>query len=340
MSIKDLKSKTANVQARPVETRVDVEAKTAPVRQYDVTQRMHEAEKQVVELKKLLEDEQNARTEERQRLLENTASIEVPLSALVHVSGRKRNLTNQQFEELVENLKQNPLVTPISVRAAGTGKYEIISGHNRVKAFEKLNRTKIPAVVLEDGPVQADLNAFYANLFQPDLPDYEKYLGFCMMKRHLPDLTHEEIADKAGVSRSQVTKLMAFSSLPIDALKVLQEAPRALGANAAVELAAAANAGKHDLVVHAIHRLASGEIDQTTAVAQVAQPTATNQVEKAKKPKIEPRVIKRGKATYCSVRRVEKTIRLDFKSPEEAAVLEQAIFDLIESLAKQGQSKE
>lgn len=325
MGIKDLKAKTANVAARHVERAQDDEIRTAPVRMFDITQRMHEAEKRATELEAQLKAAQAG------------SQTELPLDQLVEVPGRKRNLTPQEFKELVENLRNNPLVSPITVRRIGTDKYEIVSGHNRVSVYRILDRTTIPVFIqADDNYVQADLNAFFANLLQPSLPDYEKYLGFCMIREHYPDMTHEEIADKAGVSRQQVTRLMAFAALPTEALEVLQQNPHALGANAAAELATIAKTGKHSEVIKAVQQLATGEIDQATAVEQAMRAALPALVEKPAKPKIEPRVVKQGRATYCSIRRAEKTIRLDFKTPEEAATVEQAIFDLIETMAKQG----
>lgn len=327
MGIKDLKAKTANVAARQVERTQDDEIRTAPVRMYDITQRMHEAEKRAVELEAQLKAAQAG------------TQTELPLDQLVEVAGRKRNLTAQEFNELVENLRNNRLVTPITVRRTGTDKYEIVSGHNRVAAFRILGRNTIPAFIQDDDHVQADLNAFYANLLQPSLPDYEKYLGFCMIKRHHPNMTHEEIADMAGVSRQQVTRLMAFTAFPTDALAVLHQNPHALGANAAAELAMLSKAGKHNEVLKAVQQLVAGEVDQATAVEQAMRAAAPVPAERPTKPKVEPRVVKQGRATYCSLRRAEKTIRLDFKTPEEAAAIEQAIFDLIESMSKQGSER-
>lgn len=325
MGIKDLANKTANVAARAVEKKADRDPRTAPVQLYDLTARMHAAEQRAEELEtKLKEAEANGQQE-------------ISLDLLVEASGRKRNLSSEEFGELVENLRQNPLVTPITVRPTGTGKFEVVSGHNRVEAFRQLGKSSIPAVVQNVDNVQADINAFYANLLQPSLPDYEKYLGFSMIKRRRPDLTHEEIADMAGISRSQVTKLMAYSALPTEALEALDANVRALGATAATELAAIAKKGKHAVIVDAIKKIAAGEIDQATAVAQVTKSIASESAtSKASKPHVEVRTFKQGKATYCNLRRVEKTIRIDFKDQEEAAAIEQAIADLLEKRAKEG----
>lgn len=328
MGIKDLASKTANVAARAVEKKTEREPRTAPVQLYDLTARMHAAEQRAEEL------------EAKLKVAEANGHQELSLDKVFEATGRKRNLSNDEFNELVENLRQNPLVTPITVRPTDTGKYEIVSGHNRAEAYRQLGRTTIPAVIQNIDDAQADINAFYANLLQPSLPDYEKYLGFSMIKRRRPELTHEEIADMAGVSRSHVTKLMAFAALPSEALEALEGNVRALGANAAVEFASLAKKGKHSPVIDAIKRLAAGEIDQAAAVAQATKAiTSESTPQKPARPKPEVRTFKQGKATYCNLRRVEKTIRIDFKDPEEAAAIELAITELLEERAKVGKEK-
>jgi ParB family chromosome partitioning protein len=91
-------------------------------------------------------------------------------------------------------------------------------------------------------------------------------------------------------------------------------------------------AGKQEEVTVAVQKLVAGELDQAAAVAQAGQ--VVSAVAKSAKVKIEPKVIKTGRATYCSLRRIDKTIRLDFKSTDEAEALEQAIFELIEAHSK------
>lgn len=326
MSVKNLLSKTANVVARPVERKEDHEIRTAPVRTYDITRRMHEAEQKVTELETKLKEAQAS------------SNRDIALNQLIEAPGRKRKLSEDEFSDLVENLRNNPLVAPITVRPVAEDKYEIVSGHNRAEAFRKLGRSSIPAVIMAAEDVQADLNAFYANLLQPSLPDYEKYLGFCMIKNHRPDFTQEQIADMAGISRQQVSRLMAFASLPFQAVSLLEKNPRVLGANAAAELAVFVKAGKADQVTRAIERLVAGEIDQTTALKESAR--LAHEEESPVKTKLEPRAIKQGKATYCSIRRAEKTIRIDFKTLEAAETAEKAIHQLLDMLAKQAKGDE
>jgi ParB family chromosome partitioning protein len=53
----------------------------------------------------------------------------------------------KQFDELVESINANGLHQPIIVRQISKDKYEILSGHNRVRAMRQLNHKMIRAIV-------------------------------------------------------------------------------------------------------------------------------------------------------------------------------------------------
>ncbi len=253
--------------------------------------------------------------------LQEAAPSELPISELREVAGRRRRLTAGQFEELTNNLKNNPLITPITVRKVETGGYEIISGHNRVEAFKVLGRERILAAIIESDDDQADLSAFYANLLQPDLPDFEKYLGFAEIERRHPKLTKAQIASNAGISASTITQLMSFGNLPDEAIQVLRKTPEILGANAAYNFAKLHTQGKGLRVVEAIRKLAAGAVDQSQALKFAsANPASKPRVKSG-----EPVRVKAGKTVYCDLLRADKVLRLVFKSAEEAAEAQEAI---------------
>ncbi len=256
-------------------------------------------------------------------------NLELPLADLHEVEGRRRKLTQQEFGELKENLANNPLVTPITVRPRQEGGYEIISGHNRVRAFRELGRDLIPAVIVDTSDAQADINAFYANLLQTDLPPYEKYLGFKMLQEKQPGLTQAEIARQAGKPESTISELMAFGELPEPVLTLLSHHPSLLGHRAAAQLAAFTKNGLTQEVTDAVQQIASLGIDQNEAVKMVA---ATQK--KEVRPKPPKRVIKAGRATYCSVIRAAKVMRIEFASEDEAAAVQAAIEEVLESRAQ------
>lgn len=247
-----------------------------------------------------------------------TPAQAIGLDQLYEVEGRRRRLTTQQFDELVENLRHNELITPITVRPRAEGGYEIISGHNRVAAYRKLGRTEIDAVIRTLAEDRATIGAFYANLMQAPLPDYEKYLGFAAMLAIQPDLTLEQMSTQSGLSVSQVQRLLAFQGLPAAAIQILDANPNCIGATAAAEMAALASSGKGDGVVRALEKLAKSEITQDEAVrlAASSQKPATPAAQKP-----QPIHIKQGKAKYVTIRPtgIGTAYKLEFADEQEAA---------------------
>lgn len=52
--------------------------------------------------------------------------------------------------ELVESIKERGIINPVTVREAKNGKYEILSGRNRVRAAKKLGIRFVPAIIKEN----------------------------------------------------------------------------------------------------------------------------------------------------------------------------------------------
>jgi len=55
----------------------------------------------------------------------------------------------QRFQDLVESVKENGIMLPIIVRPADKDNYEVLSGHNRVKAAKAAGLSAVPAIVRE-----------------------------------------------------------------------------------------------------------------------------------------------------------------------------------------------
>ena len=78
-----------------------------------------------------------------EKKVENTNNIiNIELSKLV--AFRKRQPFSMYDEikkqEVLESIRENGVLVPIIIRKIENGKYEIISGHNRVECSKELNR--------------------------------------------------------------------------------------------------------------------------------------------------------------------------------------------------------
>lgn len=325
MSIKDLAEKTSNVRARPVERDAAREPRSAPVRHYDATARMHAAEEKAADLERQLAEAKKGG---------DLRSL--PLKDLHEKPGRRRVLTPVEYQELKDSVSQNGVLEPIKVTARPAGGWEVVSGNNKTAICRELGLEEVLCMVLDLEEIEADIQAFYANLFQTTLPDYESYLGFMVLKSHEPDLTQAEMARRSGKSKGTVSELMAFDDLPPEIHELLRKTPQLIGRRAAAQLASLCRNGHADKAIAAARAIAEG-LGQGEAVSQAeeaatAKPVPAEQAQESQvQPGSEPKTtrakpvavpIKVGRTKYCSIRRAAKVLRIDFVSEAEAEQIE------------------
>ncbi|HVK93275.1 MAG TPA: ParB N-terminal domain-containing protein [Noviherbaspirillum sp.] len=325
MSMKDrLAAKAAGIGTTPrtspaPETVAARPPKTAPGQLMSSLPFLAEKEREIEELRgKLREAEKSA------------PQLELPVAELHEVEGRRRRLTPEQYSELRDNLRTNPLVQAVTVRRRAGGGYEIISGHNRVAIYRELGRERILAIVLQDADdYVTEASALYANLFQSDLSDYEKYLGFKRLLL-LTGKTQKEVAADSGADEKSVSRWLSFGDLPTEALALIESAPDKLGGTAAMALAALAKDGKTASVVEAVKAIVDGQVTQEIGV-RLAK---TGKTPPATTVRPEPVTIRSGKSVYCKMLGNKQTLRLDFRTEEERMAVESAIRDVLDRFAK------
>lgn len=61
-----------------------------------------------------------------------------------------RNKRDDEIQNLVDSIRTNGLISPISVRETDNGKYEIVAGHRRYLALKRLNEPFVECNILEN----------------------------------------------------------------------------------------------------------------------------------------------------------------------------------------------
>lgn len=75
-----------------------------------------------------------------------------------------RPYSKEDLEELAENIGQNGVISPITVRPRPNGRFQIIAGHNRVAASKLAGLTVIPAIIMTLDDDQATILMVDSNL--------------------------------------------------------------------------------------------------------------------------------------------------------------------------------
>ena len=187
---------------------------------------------------------------------------------------------------------------------------------------------------------EVDGAAFWSNLLQPSLPDYEKYLGLKQYKdQH--DLSDAELARRAGVSKTLISFLMAFGKLPAEALDILDGNSRLLGAACARRLAMVAQSGRATAVIEVLSLLSSGEVGSQEEAALLAEQGHQAKVaEPAEAPSPSGRKvmastvqISSGALTLCRMVSKGTSLRLEFKLDEHRERAQEIVAQAMEDLA-------
>lgn len=316
----------AAVTPRPDSVPVDLirRQKTAPGQLMSSLPFLAEKEEEIVVLKnRLAEFESSA------------ASRKIQLSELHEVEGRRRKLSTSEYNELKNNLKNHPIITPITVRKHLAGGYEIISGHNRVAVYRELGRDEIPAVIQDLDDVKSELGALFANLFHPSLPDIQKFAHFKRLKE-LTGKSHKELAEESGADPASITRWFSFEKLPSDALNLIYANPEKIGATAAHAFAQICeDKSKEQAVIKAIESIIKGELSQELGVKQAKEFGLVKSVS----PKPVTENIKSGKFKYCKLVSTKETLRVDFETSAEREYIESTIRDLLKKRAQELSNK-
>tara|TARA_B110000305_G_scaffold12168_1_gene11473 strand:+ start:2288 stop:3214 length:927 start_codon:yes stop_codon:yes gene_type:complete len=118
------------------------------------------------------------------------------------------------FAELVHSIREFGVLQPIVVRPLGAG-YELIMGERRLRASKEAGLSSIPAVVRETADENMLRDALLENIHRANLNPLEEASAY---KQMLEDFgtTQDQLADKLGRSRPQITNTLRLLKLPMD----------------------------------------------------------------------------------------------------------------------------
>ncbi|MEO0508794.1 MAG: ParB/RepB/Spo0J family partition protein [Verrucomicrobiota bacterium] len=123
----------------------------------------------------------------------------------------RREINLPQVEELAKSILSEGLIQPVVVRKKA-GKYELIAGERRLRAFEHLKRPAIPARIMEVSDASSATLALVENLQRENLNPIDEALGYASLVRDF-DLTQEGAATRVGKSRAVVANALRLLSL-------------------------------------------------------------------------------------------------------------------------------
>ena len=123
----------------------------------------------------------------------------------------RKRFDEESLQELADSIIEQGLMQPIIVRKAENN-FEIIAGERRWRAAKLAKVDTIPVIVRDINDRTASIIALIENMQRVDLSSIEEAEGIKKMIDEF-GMTHEEVSDAVGKSRSAVSNLLRLLQL-------------------------------------------------------------------------------------------------------------------------------
>jgi ParB family chromosome partitioning protein len=124
----------------------------------------------------------------------------------------RKDMSAEALEELAASIESQGIIQPIVVRQVDFDKYEIIAGERRWRAARKAGLKQVPCVIKNVEDRAAIAMALIENIQREDLNAIEEAQALDRLQEEF-SLTHQQVADVIGKSRTTVSNLLRLNQL-------------------------------------------------------------------------------------------------------------------------------
>jgi len=140
----------------------------------------------------------------------------------------RRNFDEDKLRELADSINAQGMVQPIVVRPLGDKRYEIIAGERRWRAAQMAGLADVPVVIREVDDQSAMAMALIENIQRDDLNPLEEATALHRLLNEF-ELTHQQVAQAVGKSRTTVTNLIRLLDLNPEVKELLERGDIEMG---------------------------------------------------------------------------------------------------------------
>jgi ParB family chromosome partitioning protein len=133
----------------------------------------------------------------------------------------RKDMSPDALEELSASIKSQGIIQPIVVRPLGENSYEIIAGERRWRAAQLAEIDLVPCLIKDVPDEAAVAIALIENIQREDLNAMEEAVALERLLTEF-ELTHQEVADAVGKSRTTVTNILRLNNLNPDVKTLLE----------------------------------------------------------------------------------------------------------------------
>lgn len=124
----------------------------------------------------------------------------------------RKDMSDEALVELSNSIKSQGIIQPIVVRQTNDEEFEIIAGERRWRAAQLAGLDVIPCLVKNIPDESAVAIALIENIQREDLNAMEEAIALERLLLEF-ELTHQEVADVVGKSRTTVSNLLRLNNL-------------------------------------------------------------------------------------------------------------------------------
>ncbi|MBL0467219.1 ParB/RepB/Spo0J family partition protein [Aeromonas veronii] len=140
----------------------------------------------------------------------------------------RKDMSQDALEELANSIRAQGVIQPIVVRPLGEQSFEIIAGERRWRASQ-LARLEVVPCIVKDVPDEAAVAiALIENIQREDLNAIEEAVALQRLLTEF-ELTHQQVAEAVGKSRTTVTNLLRLNQLNDDVKRFVEHGDLDMG---------------------------------------------------------------------------------------------------------------
>lgn len=232
---------------------------------------------------------------------------EVPLSELHPFVGHPFEVRDDEdMQKLVDSIRENGVLTNLTVRRRAEGGYEIISGHGRFHAAQRAGLTTVKVQVRDIDDDQAIIDMVDSNIQREHISPMEKAKAYAMKLNAIKhqgsrtDLTSGQIVQKLSVEKvaegttdgyKTIQRFIRLNNLVPDLQKKVDDG--SLKFNPAVELSYLTPTEQNDFLDYIESQSCSPSLSQAQKLKAASKEGALNhgkllEIMDSKKPSVPP----------------------------------------------------
>ncbi len=140
----------------------------------------------------------------------------------------RRDMGEQGLQELADSIKVQGVIQPVVIRPLAKDSYEIIAGERRWRAAQKAGLAEIPAIIKDVPDDAAIAMSLIENIQREDLNAIDEAMALQRLLQEF-ELTHQEVAEAVGKSRTTISNLLRLLSLNEETKTLLERGDIEMG---------------------------------------------------------------------------------------------------------------